>query len=279
MDNYRQNSFIDDENFYLYKHVDATDGSLCILSKGTLKFTQPQNFNDPFDCFFGIDANFYPSSSKVKDILKNKAKLSPSKRILDTQRIRNFFKHNKNNNPLLSHVHRKAYICCLNQNPLNILMWSHYAQFHKGFMIEFKLPFHKESLLHQYNFTAQPVEYVDHYPIVSKESFKNGQVQSIIFHKKSKDWAYEKEFRVVRYSDQLFSKIQPYPRNLILCSVVCGSNMEQKFKEKLIEIVEAVSLEIGRIIPVYQAEKIPNKYALTVPNHPRLDILANSKKK
>ena len=40
----------DEKYFYLYKHVDATDGSLSIIRNGTLKFTKPQNFNDPFDC-------------------------------------------------------------------------------------------------------------------------------------------------------------------------------------------------------------------------------------
>lgn len=31
-------------------------------------------------------------------------------------------------------------VTCFNNNPLNMLMWSHYAQSHTGFLVEFKIP-------------------------------------------------------------------------------------------------------------------------------------------
>jgi hypothetical protein len=34
----------------LYKYLPFSDGSLKILSEGTIKFSKPSEFNDPFDC-------------------------------------------------------------------------------------------------------------------------------------------------------------------------------------------------------------------------------------
>ena len=31
-------------------------------------------------------------------------------------------------------------ICSLTKDPLNLLMWAHYAQHHKGFVVEFEIP-------------------------------------------------------------------------------------------------------------------------------------------
>ena len=33
-----------------YKYLDYSEGSLCVISDGTMKFTAPKYFNDPFDC-------------------------------------------------------------------------------------------------------------------------------------------------------------------------------------------------------------------------------------
>ena len=37
----------------IYKYVPLSDGQL-IIASGTLKFTKPSEFNDPFDCDIGL---------------------------------------------------------------------------------------------------------------------------------------------------------------------------------------------------------------------------------
>lgn len=42
--------FKEEDVIYLYKYLPFNEGSLCVLTEGTVKFTSPLNFNDPFDC-------------------------------------------------------------------------------------------------------------------------------------------------------------------------------------------------------------------------------------
>ncbi|MEN3978382.1 DUF2971 domain-containing protein [Acinetobacter sp. CWB-B33] len=272
-----ENVFIDDNYIYLYKHVDASDGSLCILSEGTLKFNKPENFNDPFDCFFSLDQSFYPKASELKKLNVEYANLPAAKRILHVQKVRNRLSSNQNILPIIKDIQNKAFICCLNQNPLSHLMWSHYAQFHKGFMIEFKIPHNKLDVLKSFNFIPTPVEYTENFPVLDRNDLKNDDTMTKVFLKKSKEWSYEKEYRVVRYGefDSLFQK---YPSGIVLSSVISGLNITDVFYKKLQDNISTVFKKTGNLIQLYKAEKILGKYEITVPNHPRLDVLNASKK-
>lgn len=63
-----------------YKYVPLDDsfkapfdekGSLSIIKDGTMKFTHPKDFNDPFDCYPEIDAKAYSKSQgKNKGLMK-----------------------------------------------------------------------------------------------------------------------------------------------------------------------------------------------------------------
>lgn len=42
---------VDSEDvFYRYKYLPFNEGSLKVITEGTVKFTCPLDFNDPFDC-------------------------------------------------------------------------------------------------------------------------------------------------------------------------------------------------------------------------------------
>lgn len=273
----KKNKFIDDNYIYLYKHVDASDGSLCILSEGTLKFNKPENFNDPFDCFFSLDQSFYPKASELKNLDVNYANLPAAKRILHVQKVRNKLSSNPNILPIITDIQNKAFICCLNQNPLSHLMWSHYAQFHQGFMIEFKIPYNKLDVLKTFNFVPTAVEYTENFPVLDGNDLKNDDTMTKVFLKKSEEWSYEKEYRVVRYG-QYENLFQNYPRDIVLSSVISGLKTNDEFYKKLQNILSQIFNQTGNVIQLYKAEKILGKYEITVPNHPRLDILKTSKK-
>lgn len=274
------NSYIDGDYLYLYKHVDASDGSLCILSEGTLKFNKPENFNDPFDCFFSLDKSFYPKASELKKLNVNYSNLPAAKRILHVQKVRNKLSSNQDISPIITDIQNKAFICCLNQNPLSHLMWSHYAQFHQGFMIEFKIPYNKINVLKTFNFLPNPVEYTEQFPVLDRNDLKNDETMTKVFLKKSEEWSYEKEYRVVRYG-QYDSLFQSYPRDVILSSVISGVKTNVEYYKKIEDILSEIFHQTGNLIQLYKAEKILGKYELTVPNHPRLDISnkLNRKKK
>lgn len=262
-----------EEFVYLYKHVRFSNGSLAILKDGTIRFTPPKEFNDPFDCVYGISDDHFHSAKEIKEML-NKIGIkppSPAKRIQLAQQTKHIQIKEMNDGSYFEKLHERLGVCCLNHNPLNILMWSHYANDHKGFLIEFKFP--KKSLgtgKEFINFLPIPVEYKESIPIVSKRDRELGEtITEKVYLSKSIDWQYEKEFRILKWD--IDNPIQSYPRNKVLSSVVGGLRLDPTDGIILRRVCE----EIG--IDFFKAQKIPNSYDLTVPNHPRLDVLSSSK--
>lgn len=71
----------------------------------------------------------------------------------------------------------------------NILMWSHYADSHKGFVIEFKADFIEGLKL-------EKVEYSDTRDSLTFEDIEENKLDRVFF-KKSSEWRYEQEYRAV----------------------------------------------------------------------------------
>ena len=92
-------------------------------------------------------------------------------------------------------------ILSLAERPDNLLMWSHYAQHHTGFVIEFdeQHSYFKQTSAALYNHdpqVLQKVRYSDRRPhIRSLKDFKQRASWYLI---KSKDWRYEQEWRMIR---------------------------------------------------------------------------------
>jgi hypothetical protein len=271
----------DDSYFYFYKHVGSSSNTLNIIKEGTLRFTKPKNFNDPFDCQFGFDPDYFASATALK---KNEnlfaKKLSPAMRIKEAARMHKYYKSNPDKLSKIADLSDTTFICCLNENPLNMLMWSHYAQQHKGFLIEFRFKYSsKFAGLYVEDFMPFQIAYKDEYPILTKNDRDRETMELVnkCFLTKSPDWSYEKEYRIIRYGDYE-SEIQTYPRNLTLSSIVAGVATSASDFEMWGSTISDVSKEIGRDIQLFRAEKISNQYAITVPDHPRLDLLPNKGK-
>lgn len=266
----------DEAYFYLYKHLKLDEYTLKIISEGTISFTNPNNFNDPFDCFYDISEDYFHTATEVsKYYLK---KISPAKRIYNNQISKNKLKIDIENGSYYQDIHKRTGVCCLNQNPLNILMWSHYANHHKGFMVEFKFPKLLNNLFKSLgDFYPFPVTYTTQLPKITKQN-RSGEKDAIeniesIYLTKSSVWSYEKELRVI--ATNLDSPIQKYPRDEILCSVILGLKSSLEDEERVHNLAEEVPFHL----PVYRAKKIKGQYSIYVPSHPRLDVLAKCKEK
>ena len=82
------------------------------------------------------------------------------------------------------------------------LMWSHYANSHKGVRIDFKLK--------NYNEPVQEVNYVNELKEIKKEDIKNEYILNEIMTTKLKIWEYEKEARIIStntYIDIIIKRI------------------------------------------------------------------------
>jgi len=168
-----------------------------ILINHRLYCAPVESFNDPFEfqAQFSYEA---PQEIKMKKAIKRICMEKPGisekqARQLAPSRI---FECERNGpDRIKSHFQKNIGIVSLAGTLNNILMWSHYANGHKGICIEFKA-----SNKSHWNFfgDALPVDYSHKLPIIY--FYTDDEItRSRKFIAKSDVWEYEKEFRLLNF--------------------------------------------------------------------------------
>jgi hypothetical protein len=227
----------------LFKYVsDAPKVVDDIFRDHKIRFTQPAALNDPLE--FNPAIRFDSEGDNFKHY-KYRGITMPS---------RHFWEHL---NLIESRINQFG-ILSLTENPYSFEMWCHYANGHKGFLIEFNIPDKTKptlQLLEGVNLRVYKVRYVKDYVINLDRLYRAGNVipfcriRDAIFLRKTKHWKYEREYRIVRqlaeceayqppakrtsYRDR---EIYCFPLSLsCICNVAFGVNTSQEVKRKIIE--------------------------------------------
>jgi len=152
---------------------------------------------------------------------------------------------------------RKRRIYCMTPDPTSTLMWSHYAENHKGICLEFGID-------NPLMANAIEVIYEDDYPVWMPYDFEEEHDRSItMILTKAKPWEYEEEFRLI----SLFYNGRPTPLQVVdgcfllppgtLKSVIAGCESDH---EAIAAIVKAHTPEL----PVKRAIRVPHKFKLQI---------------
>lgn len=259
------------EVLYRYKYRDINPGNLKILSEGTLRFSSPLDFNDPFDstpvyCRKSI-LELYRTRPDLMKRIGDYEGLSPAKRLMKKGKyLHNALKVTESND------FGRAFMAtvgafCVSRNPCNPLMWAHYADDHKGFLVEFRIAMDAPSEQIE-RMVPLPVTYSDQRPILdwaSRETNINDYLLT-----KSTDWAYEEEERMLTTTEG--PGFYDYSRKLFLHSVTAGVRTSDEDLKLLQDAVSKASLETGKDIPLYRAELSRTSYKVFIPNHPDLRV-------
>lgn len=254
-------NLINDENYvYYYKYLSIdkpNHNSLCAIKDNVLKFTHPCNFNDPYDSMILISLNNKPH--------------------LDQDNFIDRFR-------------KKYAICCFSADPLNILMWSHYANYHGGFVMEFKIEKsvidNTENILPtDYPF---PIFYENTFPRINFPSSQKEIAKLIKTHEKMSEfmkksllmkaecWKYEEELRLIvdTHSKHNFktlgdgSVLKPYKPNS-LSRVILGANISTDNKDLIIDAVSAFNIKNNQDVNVVEAKLIGDEFRIVVPGIPQ----------
>lgn len=173
-----------DQFLYVYKkNNNYTKG---ILENQILWFSRPREFNDPYDCFVNpVDFNEDDAKDYVIKIAQSES--------LSTEEIQ--FNKKLDRKWLKGIIDKKINeigVCCFTKIPDNTLMWSHYANCHKGICFQFDIL--RDPLLFSF---MLPVDYVDKMPVYNH--FKeHGEIVNKIIKSKFSVWEYEQEIRVIK---------------------------------------------------------------------------------
>jgi hypothetical protein len=141
---------------------------------------------------------------------------------------------------------------CLTPFPDSILMWSHYADNHRGICLEFG----KDNPLIE---MARPVRYRDTYPEWTLLRPGDGPLELVLT--KSKDWAYEREFRIMGSvldgPTRIDGNYVALPDGAVTAIVLGCQNTA---KEEVRDIIK----EHAPGLPIKRAVRIPNEYRLRI---------------
>lgn len=117
----------------------------------------------------------------------------------------------------------------------NILMWSHYANSHKGFIIEFDSDFIS-------GIEIEKVEYSNYRDFLTFEDIDDYDFHKV-FYKKSEEWKYEQEYRAVLPLSEA-SEVKNDKYHLFrfnkknVKSITFGCAMVEDNKQEIIDLIE-----------------------------------------
>jgi len=222
----------------LFKYFKNNEDNIDALLNGYLFCSHPYHFNDSMDC-----SNMLWDFSKITESRYNRffADYNIDMNIdFDTDRLASF----ENIKTLFWNlVTNWSGIISLSERPLHALMWAHYAT-EKGFMVEFNRADLIWSLrpknLSINNYVFMPIQYVKELTPIDffAEEFKSPDVPFLyILNIKKKAWKYEKEWRLVCYSEGY-----GVPNKILTPSL---ENIEGKVERKVfydVNIVKAITL-------------------------------------
>ena len=260
------------ERIRRYKYLPFDEGSLRIITDGTIKFTPPSKVNDPFDCAPDVETrNIAEYLNSRPDLLAGPGEmlnLSPAQIIEEKQTMIKRLEIAVDHGAFGQQASDSVGICSLTRDPLNLLMWAHYAQHHTGFVVEFDIPVEvtdtdkppTDRLLLDW-LIPQEVEYQTSKPIVSFFDDKDVKKKKQ-FLVKGEDWAYEQEERVIDYIRG--HGIHKYDRKTVLHSVIAGMKMDDRSYMTLVESVNKTNQELNLRIGVYKTEPVKGKFELFV---------------
>ncbi len=280
--------FLQDPPEFLYKYMPWNEGAKKTISEGTLLWSDPRRWNDPFDSLpyqplITIEA--LRGTDEGRELIR---KYRAKNRIRGAEWVRHKRVHERwLSNALYENVLMDEYasrgILSLSAAPMNLLMWSHYADHHRGIMLELsphrdpRVPHGVVSednqdeiiLWSAENLYSQGVVYCDdrpefRYPVVDGDEYKNS-----LYFTKSTHWSYEQEFRSIRLSGP---GVFPYAQRDRLISIICGLRMSDEAFRECVDAVYTRNKDIGSSIRVFKAEETTARYAVYAPGHLRLGL-------
>lgn len=254
-----------DKEFFRYKYIPfgADKLSLNIITKGTIKFTCPKDFNDPFDCqpIVSTDNLFEMNAFKRAFSEQSKGLSFLDKKLLKERMLIDFTRSIKSGD-MISFFLDTVGVLSLSRQYDNALMWSHYAEYHGGFVVGFKYS-KPDDLTEDANdmdimeIIPHEVKYSKKKPIYNPAS---NEFDMQVLLTKDDIWKYEAEERAFTWIEK--PGVHPYNRAKRLHCVIAGAKISKDDLALLRNAVQQASKELGRKIKFKQARLSEKTYDL-----------------
>lgn len=190
-----------------------------LIKTGGVYFSQPSNFNDPFECRAQV---FYdPKGANTVRHVNGRTKqffpnASPADRLRFSAQLRRKYSKPRSEGHENQIIDDRTGLLCLVERPDNLLMWAHYGDSHKGVCLEFDT---SEWLFR----LAAKIHYSETYPLVDTANQTPEEIMRETLLRKSKEWEYEQEWRIV----SMRGMISGWPEVQRLYECMHGSGVHQ----------------------------------------------------
>lgn len=235
---------------HLYKYRAYNARSLSIIENRKIWFAKPDSFNDPFDCKIPFDHHLTLDQAvaygrkigvpeeKLKVIVNSKGEIQK-------EFLEEWAKTLKKADEELESMG----VFTLSEASNNILLWSHYANGHRGFCIEFER--NSANKLGNYEITRR-VQYRLDYPTINPTK---EDVFDLKFFTKASEWEYEREWRLVYDKGDVEEPLA----DVEISAIVFGLRLPDPHKEEIRKVTSDI---VG--IKYRQAVKVPNRFELRI---------------
>jgi hypothetical protein len=270
----------------LYKYL--TPARLDVLERRRIRFTQPAAFNDPFEFKPYIESaasqdhlreyveqNFDEILSRELKEYPILSKLLPGESAIDLLRplkscIPGLFQLMEPHflpgvsTAINSALNANVGVLCLSEIRDSLLMWGHYTDNHEGFVIGFDQnhPFFsmRRGPEDEFGFLRQ-VKYCHSRPRVTMANTTGTEW----FETKSDEWAYEKEWRMMRVLQDAESRLEGVPHPICLygfpadavVEIVAGLRSSPELRDRLRTMSKGYPKA-----KLFQAQEHSSEYAL-----------------
>lgn len=205
-----------------YKYHRVNQHLLDLIQSNQLWFSHQNELNDPFDCKYSLSDSYLISvfKSSTGTLLNDLQNGHPQLKHLSHDEFLKIMLPTLNSEGWMNGLYNMLFgemfgwsVCCFTTDPLNELMWAHYADNNKGVCLEFDLT--KSPDLHE---KINPVRYNDTFPEINSMD----EVPEALLTKRTA-WSTEKEWRLI--SDVKGAKV--FDKNS-LTAVYFGCNVTKK---------------------------------------------------
>ncbi len=206
------------------------------IVSSSLYFPLPRNLNDPFDCRLDFSKSCHEIANK-----------------LDNERSA-LFREMAEHEPIKHNLRKgceELGVCSFSLAKNETLLWSHYADNHRGCCIEYAFPesFLKDEIddskimgVAKVAYDENPLsKWLDNITLAQMEMETLWpQLTSLLLTQKSPSWEYENEFRVIRFHSGFLEIPQSYIRNIIF-----GMQTSTRDIDLIKKIAHSLEYQIG----------------------------------
>ena len=233
------------------------DNHKMMIKDNIIHFASPSSFNDPFDSTIPFRYDLINDDELMKAYCRMFKRDEPNISRQEMRRrareeVKKGFTRDEGYleraRRIIAEFNTRMFgIFSVAKEHYNLLMWSHYASYHKGFCVEFNYELlvdfcqkyfeEKEKLLE-----AREIIYQEEYPILIPTIEDDVEYMFRPLSMKSKLWEYEKEHRLIVYEGANENVVLP---NGIITGIILGCKMPEEYKNEIKVIADSKNIHVA----------------------------------